>query len=348
MLLQVLPEFKALSALVGNGRKKEEVTVNMRVMEGPGIYFSVMLNELPCGLWLSEQQWSSWLESIISVASPDCLHPDLLMGISDWTLSYLPNLFPKMTLGHDIPRPTSIIKQWAVVCNYKINQQEFGFVLLNWSAHFLLETLADWHSVDKEKEFYDKNNDKLQYECGLVAGWCRLSVSQLKHIQVEDGLRLLACAELDQSCCWMWPEQGSQFYISLNEGKTVTIKDINDDIDTFLELDSDTESNDFSYKAPSDEDASDASSPDVIPEFEEEPKKISLNEFTQTLVMEIGRINIPIQDLKQLSVGKTLNCKTSFYGEVVIRLNGRKIGSGNLLSCDGELIVRIEQWLLDK
>ncbi|WP_268904018.1 hypothetical protein [Candidatus Williamhamiltonella defendens] len=43
-----------------------------------------------------------------------------------------------------------------------------------------------------------------------------------------------------------------------------------------------------------------------------------------------------------------MNCKPSFYGEVAIRLNARKIGSGNLLSCDGELIVRIEQWLLDK
>ncbi|WP_187306900.1 FliM/FliN family flagellar motor switch protein [Candidatus Williamhamiltonella defendens] len=64
--------------------------------------------------------------------------------------------------------------------------------------------------------------------------------------------------------------------------------------------------------------------------------------------MEIGLINISIQDLNQLFIGKTLNCKPSFYEEVAIHLNARKIGSGNLLSCDGEWIVRIEQWLLNK
>ncbi len=71
----------------------------------------------------------------------------------------------------------------------------------------------------------------------------------------------------------MYPDQGSQFYSNLNEGKTVTIKDSNDDIDTFLELDSHTESNDFSYKAPLSEGSPDATSPDVLPEFAEDPKK---------------------------------------------------------------------------
>ncbi|WP_187312832.1 hypothetical protein [Candidatus Williamhamiltonella defendens] len=53
----------------------------------------------------------------------------------------------------------------------------------------------------------------------------------------------------------------------------MTIKDSNDDIDTFLELDSHTESNDFSYKAPLSEGSPDATSPDVLPEFAEDPKK---------------------------------------------------------------------------
>ncbi len=51
--------------------------------------------------------------------------------------------------------------------------------MLHWSARFLLDTLRDWRSIDKRKEFYDENNDKLQYQYGLVAGWCRSYMSQL-------------------------------------------------------------------------------------------------------------------------------------------------------------------------
>ncbi|WP_187312830.1 hypothetical protein [Candidatus Williamhamiltonella defendens] len=111
MILQAIPEFKALSALIGNGLQKEDMTVNIRVMEGPGDLFSVMLNELPYGLWLSEQRWGSWVEAIFSVASPDCLHPDLLGGISHWALSYLPTPFHKLTLSGCPPRRSSFIKQ---------------------------------------------------------------------------------------------------------------------------------------------------------------------------------------------------------------------------------------------
>lgn len=324
MPLKVLPEFKAFSALVGSGRQKEEMTVNIGVMEGPGVYFSGTINGLPLGLWLSLQEWESWLESTVSVVDTDCVHPDLLIGISHWALSALPRAFPQLTLSQDPPHPTSLTKQCATVCTYRVEQQTFHFVLLNWPVPFLMDTLADW-SISDAEEYHDH---KPEYQCGLVAGWCRLSLAQLQQIQVEDGLRLLAPAKLNEGHCWVWPEQGPPFYISLEEGETMTIKDINDDIDAFLELDGDTESFDLSS--------------------EEAPKNISLDELTQTLVMEIGRINLPIKELNQLSVGSTLDCKTGAYGEVRIRLNGQTVGSGSLLSCEGDLIVRIEQWLLDK
>lgn len=76
------------------------------------------------------------------------------------------------------------------------------------------------------------------------------------------------------------------------------------------------------------------------------PQTVELEQLPQTLVMEIGRLTIPLADIKQLAVGQTLACQTQFYGEVNIRLHGQPVGRGSLLCCDEQLVVRIDQWLL--
>lgn len=73
---------------------------------------------------------------------------------------------------------------------------------------------------------------------------------------------------------------------------------------------------------------------------------VSLDALKKTLVMEIGRLDMKIEDIKALSVGQTLACKSACYGEVGIRLDGQQVGSGNLVRCGEELVVRIDQWAL--
>ena len=98
----------------------------------------------------------------------------------------------------------------------------------------------------------------------------------------------------------------------------MTIQQINDDIDKLLELD--------------------------VAVTPKTSQTVMIESLPQTLVMEIGRLTLPLGDIKQLAVGQTLVCQTHFYGEVNIRLHGQPVGSGSLLNCEGELVVRIERW----
>ncbi|GFN45287.1 YscQ/HrcQ family type III secretion apparatus protein [Candidatus Regiella insecticola] len=323
MLLTLSPELKELSALIGNGRTQGAVTTTFKMMEGKGVCLPVSLEGVNCGIWLSEQEWASWLESVLAVSDPNCLNNDLLVGMSHWLLSSLQRVLPLLVVSNQLSRPYDLLKQWAVVCTFSLENQQFNAVLFDWPLMKLHKIFADWPS-DQPSSLGSKSQS-LGYQCGLVAGWCRLSLTQLRTIKVGDGLRVCAAADLENNCCWLWQLCGSQFYIRLSEENQMTIQNINQDIDELLHLDTDT----------------------TAGSAVENLHSVSLDALKKTLVMEIGRLDMKIEDIKALSVGQTLACKSSCYGEVGIRLDGQQVGSGNLVRCGEELVVRIDQWALE-
>ncbi|WP_342220979.1 YscQ/HrcQ family type III secretion apparatus protein [Candidatus Fukatsuia endosymbiont of Tuberolachnus salignus] len=318
MPLNLSPELTSLSSLLGDGRTQNAVTVSLKVVEGAGVYLPVTLDRVSAGVWLPQQEWTDWLETVLAVPDASCLDEDLLVGVSHWALAPLTSVFLPLAVTDQLPREEHLLKQWAVVCTFSQEDRQFHAVLVDWPLRVLSQILADW---PRNKSSASGERLPLQYQCGLVVGWCRLSLVQLQRIHVGDGLRLSAAADLEGGCCWLWQVAGPQIHIRLSEENQMTILNINQDIDELLELDS-------AALSPS------------------KNQSVSLHQLPQTLTMEIGCLTLPTAKIGQLKVGQTLNCQSNHYGEVSIRLRGQPVGSGCLVSCDDELLVKIEQWWL--
>lgn len=308
MLAALTPELRTLSTLIGSGRHADGVSVALKLVEGEGVYLPLQLSGQDCGLWLSRSCWHQWLDSTLATDNPCLLAPELIIAMAHWAATPLLTSFTDLLLLAELPQERTLAKHWAVVVAFELEGQQMTATLCDWPPTRLTATLSHWQSESVSPL-------ALPCQSGLVAGWCRLSLRQLRQLAPGDGLRLVMAAEVDNGECWLWQPVSPLIYIKLEEGNKMTIQQINHDIDPLLACDSHTEST--------------------------SPAVVQLEDVPQTLVMEIGRVTMPLGELEQLAVGQTLTCQTHSHGEVNIHLNGHTIGSGHLLCCDGQWVVRI-------
>ncbi|MCB5303649.1 YscQ/HrcQ family type III secretion apparatus protein [Yersinia bercovieri] len=313
MLACLTAELRQLSAVIGRGRQSAGVTATLMLTEGEGVYLPLHYSGEACGIWLSRPCWQNWLASSLATDDPQVLASELVVAMANWALNPLLTPLPDLVIHSQLPQPMTLLSQWVVTLTFELEGEPLSAVLLDWPLTALADTLSDWQGEQAPAQ-------EMQWQASLLVGWCRLSLSQLQQLRPGDGVRVTAAAALEQGNCWLWQMASPQIYIKLEEGNQMTIQQINDDIDHLLALDTAA--------------------------LAKEPQPLVLDHLPQTLVMEIGRIAVPLGEIKQLAVGQTLNCQTSVYGEVNIRLNGQPVGSGSLLRCGEDLVVRIDQWHL--
>ncbi|CNI63673.1 MULTISPECIES: YscQ/HrcQ family type III secretion apparatus protein [Yersinia] len=316
MLGTLSAELRQISAVVGAGRHSAGISAAVKQIEGEGVYLPLHCIEQEqtareCGFWLSQTCWNHWLASSLATDDAHFLEPTLVTAMAHWAVSPLLSELPELAIYDPTPRSMTLLRQWAVMLTFELEGQQLSGVLFGWPLVSLTETLSHWGS-----ELVTETTPL--WQTGLVVGWHRLSLHQLQQIKPGDGMRITCAAELAQGNCWLWQTASPQIYIKLEEGNKMTIQQINDDIDKLLELD--------------------------VAVTPKTSQTVMIESLPQTLVMEIGRLTLPLGDIKQLAVGQTLVCQTHFYGEVNIRLHGQPVGSGSLLNCEGELVVRIERW----
>ncbi|EKN6109670.1 YscQ/HrcQ family type III secretion apparatus protein [Yersinia enterocolitica] len=306
-------ELRQLSAIIGRGRHSDGIYATLAQVEGEGIYLPLHYDGKVCGFWLSQRCWNNWLAFSLATDKPHLLAAELVNAMATWAISPLLGALSELTFDETAPVAMTLLPQWAVVLAFELEGQQLSGVLFDWPLARLAETLSDWHREQAAEQ-------DLLWQAGLVVGWSRLSLYQLQQIRPGDGVRINCAAKWKHGNCWLWQMASPQIYIKLEDENSMTIQKVNDDIDSFLSLD--------------------------IAAIPNMPQTVELEQLPQTLVMEIGRLTIPLADIKQLAVGQTLACQTQFYGEVNIRLHGQPVGRGSLLCCDEQLVVRIDQWLL--
>ncbi|WP_145555866.1 YscQ/HrcQ family type III secretion apparatus protein [Yersinia canariae] len=302
-------ELRHLSAIIGRGRHAAGVCATLAPAEGEGVYLPLQYAGKPCGCWLSQSCWSNWLASSLATENTQLLATELVSAMAHWAISPLSLVLPELTIPHSVPVAMTLLPQWAVALTFELEGQQLSGVLFDWPLAALAEILSDWHHEPVTKH-------EVPWQTGLVVGWSRLSLYQLQHIKPGDGVRISGAAELEQGNCWLWQMASPRIYIKLEDGNKMTIQQVNDDIDPSRDI---------------------AAMPKT-------PQAVQVDQLPQTLVMEIGRLTLPLGDIKQLDVGQTLPCQTHLYGEVNIRLHGQSVGSGSLLSCEGQWVVLINQW----
>ncbi|MGE4802546.1 YscQ/HrcQ family type III secretion apparatus protein [Yersinia hibernica] len=303
-------ELRHLSGVIGRGRHAAGVCAILSPTDGVGIYLPLQYAGKPCGCWLSQSCWNSWLLSALATDNPQLLATELVSAMAQWAMSPLATVLPELAIHSAVPVAMTLLPQWAVVLTFELEGQQLSGVLLDWPLAALTAILSEWQCEQVTEP-------EVPWQTGLVLGWSRLSLYQLQHIKPGDGVRIHCAAEWEQGNCWLWPLASAQIYIKLEDGNRMTIQQINDDIDPSRDI---------------------AALPTA-------PQALQLDQLPQTLVMEIGRLTLPLGDIKQLDVGQTLPCQTQLYGEVNIRLHGQSVGSGSLLCCEGQFVVLINQWL---
>lgn len=313
MLGALSAELCQLSAVIGRGRHRDGICATLAQVAGEGIYLPLHYDGKECGLWLSQSCWNSWLASSLATDQPHLLAAELVNAMANWAISPLLGALSELTCNETAPVAMTLLPQSAVALAFELEGQPLSGVLFDWPLATLAKTLSDWQCEQAAGQ-------DLQWLAGLVVGWSRLSLHQLQQIGPGDGVRINRAAAWEQGHCWLWQGASPQIYIKLEDENSMTIQQVNDDIDSFLELD--------------------------IATIPNTPQAVELEQLSQTLVMEIGRLAMPLADIKQLDVGQTLPCQTQFYGEVNIRLHGQSVGSGSLLCCDEQLVVRIDQWFI--
>ncbi|MBW5826836.1 YscQ/HrcQ family type III secretion apparatus protein [Yersinia kristensenii] len=313
MMAILSAELRDISAVIGRGRHTGGVCATLDQVEGEGIYLPLHYAGTRCGLWLSQSCWHHWLASSLATENPHLLAAELVSATAAWAVSPLSVVLPELAIDAPAPVAMTLLPQWAVVLAFELEGQSLRGVLYDWPLAALAETFSDWH-----RELATEHN--LRWQAELVVGWSRLSLHQLQQIRPGDGVRINGAAEWEQGNCWLWPMASPQIYIKLEDGNRMIIQQVNDDIDSLLALD--------------------------IAALPKMPPAVQLEQLPQTLIMEIGRLTLPLSDIKQLDVGQTLACQTHLYGEVNIRLHGQIVGSGSLLCCDGQMVVRIDQWFI--
>ncbi|CRY56822.1 type III secretion inner membrane protein [Yersinia intermedia] len=318
MLENLTAELRQLSEVIGSGRHTSGVAATLMQVEGEGVYLPLVFDGQSCGIWLPQTCWQHWLTRYLATDDPHFLAEELIVAMADWAVSPLLAILPDLVAHNTKPQPMTLLSQWGVTLAFELEEQSFKATLIGWPQRALAETLSAWQSDNGQCDLFLEQGTL--WQASLAVGWCRLSIGQLQQIRPGDGLRVAASAALAQGNCWLWQMASPQIYIKLDEGNKMTIQQVNEDIDRLLALDT-----------------------AVTPLA---PQPLELDTLPQTLVMEIGRISVPLGDIKQIAVGQILDCQASFYGEVSIRLNGQLVGSGSLLACGGELVVRVAQWHL--
>lgn len=313
MMAILSAELRHISAVIGRGRHSSGVCATLAQVEGEGVYLPLHYAGKSCGCWLSQTCWNHWLAASLATDNPHLLATELVSAMATWAVSPLSAVLPELAIDAPAPVAMTLLPQWAVVLAFELEGQSLSGVLFDWPLAALAETLSDW-----PQERVTEHD--LQWQAELVVGWSRLSLHQLQQIRPGDGVRINCAAEWEQGNCWLWQRELPQIHIKLEDENNMTIQKINDDIDALLALD--------------------------IAALPKMPQAVQLEQLPQTLIMEIGRLTLPLSDIKQLDVGQTLVCQTHLYGEVNIRLQGQPVGSGSLLCCDGQMVVRIDQWFI--
>lgn len=306
-------ELRQLSAIIGRGRHRGGICATLAQVAGAGIYLPFHYDGKVGGFWLSQTCWNNWLTSSLATDEPHLLAAELVNAMASWAVSPLLATLSELTFDDTAPLAMTLLPQWAVVLAFELEGQQLSGVLLDWPLATLAKTLSDWHCEPAAEP-------NLLWQAGLVVGWSRLSRYQLQQIRPGDGVRINCAAKWEQGNCWLWPMASPQIYIKLEDGKHMTIQQINDEADQFIALD--------------------------VAAIPNTPQTVDFEQLPQTLVMEIGHLTMPLGAIKRLDIGQTLACQTQLYGEVNIRLQGQSVGRGSLLCCDDQWVVRIDQWFI--
>lgn len=283
-----------------------------------GRVFPVTVGESPCYIWLPESVWQTWCEATMGTPDPDAIDAVLLSGIAEWGMSPLIACSGAQMQGlKGGPLPCSILPDAiAPVFHWQIELHHFRAFLVGWPAAFFLSLAGKIIPRVRPARLLPP----LSLAC--YAGWCQVSMNELRMLRTGVGLGLCAFGDPRGGECVLQLATGRMARVCVEPEGRVKINALVQDVETLL-----MEHDDERDSPPS--------------------PSINIDDLPQTLLVEVGRLELRLGALRTLSEGDVLPAEARFSPEVKLRLNGRVIGLGELVGCGDHFLVRISRWDLN-
>jgi len=311
-------EYELASCLPAEGITLHEVNIALTKWEcaQSGRVFAVTLGETECDVWLPESVWQTWCEAVIGCSDANLIDPLLLAGIAEWGLSPLLSASDvRMTRSNGYPRSCSCLPQLALTFSWQIDHHHFSALLLGWPAIYFQSIAKQEIPAVRPIHLLPP----LAFPC--YAGWCSLLLSELRGLNVGDGVRMQTFGNI----------RAGEFILSLSSDLVARVN---------FGLENNMQINELVQNVES----------LLIEEQDEldgqQPQPMSIDELPQRLLVEVGVVDVSLGDLRVLSVGDLLPADVRFGTEVRLKLSGRIIGTGELVGCGDSFLVRINRWYL--
>lgn len=302
-----------------------------------GVLLALEADGAPCDLWLPAPVWHQWCERVLGTADAAQIAEPLLESIAVWGLSPLLAAGGLTLPPWTPPRPCSGLgRQLAVTFAWQVEQQAFEGVLKGLPAS-VWRRLAD--GLTPVTRPLDAT---FPLRAVLSVGSQYLTLAELHRLGPGAGLRL-RCAGCPRTGKFtLILPGGSALCITWKGEETMEIDALMQDVAAQLEYDATGDvTREGAPLAPADARAGPAAK---IAEADQ--ATLELNALPLQVRVDVGQMTLTVGALRRLAAGDVVPVTGQLTPHATLRLNNRTIGQGELVSCDGALLVRITRWYL--
>jgi type III secretion protein Q len=317
MLHVTTEEFALVQSLAPSGAAMGALHVDRTVWRVglEGISLSVEIDGHDCFVWLPLTDWRACCEALAGVAELDALDPLLSAGIVEWALSPL-LLASEARLSKPVNiLPCSLIPQQVTLTFCWSNEhQPFRALLFGWPDSWYARILSAIAATPRVE------NPLPVLTLPVYIGGAVLTLSALEQVQVGCGIKIVTPGD---------PAEG-EFLLSLSPTATFGI------VLTENEMQLNTLVEDIEGLLMQEQGEL----------YAEAEGSLELNMIPQTVLVEVGSVEVSLGAIRTLAEGDILCVEPRFPSQIRLKLNGRTIGSGELVVCNDSYCVRVTKWYL--
>lgn len=339
-MLRLAPEEQALAdRLMPAGGALGAIALRLEPWpaRAEGILIALNADGAPCDLWLPTAVWRCWCQDVLGTADLAQIAEPLLASITAWGLSPLLSAGELTLPPWTPPRPCCDLgRHLAVTFAWRVEQQAFQGVLMGLPASVWRRLAAGVTPATRAADV------SFPLTAALSIGESDLTLAELRQLGQGAGirLRLAGCPRAGKFALIL--PGGTVLRITWKGEDTMEIDALMQDIAVQLERDAGQDEAPYGSEPAA---VDDPAAQDTMTAATGQAT-LQLDALPQRVRVDVGQMTLTVGALRTLATGDVVPVTGRFSPYATLRLHDRTIGLGELVNCDGALLVRITRWYL--
>lgn len=293
------------------GEVKRRLHPLPKMPESYGACFGLQLSLGAADLWIdaAESPFRAALSDLFGGVPASSLHPDMALAAHEFLLAGWLDMvshktgLPVLLKGIHLEKVPSLPDDFVFA--FRLSSGTGPSILGRLSGRLALRAIAD--AFKDRPGPYEAAWGDVPLEARLVAGRSVVSPAELLALECGDLVLFEQAAGLKEGALLFWCGHGLSFKASKN-GNKITLENLMQPSESSLIQDS---------------------------------PPVELDALPVELLFDIGVKRFTFGEARQLHAGSIVSLDTPFESGVTITANGRKVGSGEILTVEGRTAVRI-------